>query len=181
MKEACYSPTNKFKKTAWDYHILSVVEYSLKLGRKLKADPEVLELAALLHDYSGILDIDLYKDHHAHSARLAEEILSRLDYPEEKTRSIQKAIFNHRGSLKLKRRSLEEKILASADAMTHITELADMFYLAYKVHGYETREGAEWLKKKLERSWKKIMKEGRELVKDDYKAALKIIARTQKI
>ncbi len=175
VKDACYSPNNAYTYTAWEHHIEPVIAHCLDLGKKLKADLEVLELAALIHDYSAIVDIKNQKDHHIHSARMAREILEKEDFNEIKIQKIEEAIISHRGSLKMDRNSLEAKILASADAMSHFTELADMFYLTYGVHKFKTKEGAEWLLSKLERSWNKIIPEGREMVSDDYSIALKII------
>ncbi|MFH1522892.1 MAG: HD domain-containing protein [Patescibacteria group bacterium] len=183
VKEACYSEKNAFDCTVFDNHILPVVEHSLKLGRKfkvnsngqLKVDFEVLELSALLHDYAGVNDFNLYKDHHLHSAKMADKILSRLNYPVSKINHIKECITSHRGSVKISKNTVEAKILASADAMAHFTELADMFFLAFNVHGYKTQEGSKWLKKKLMRSWKKITPEGKKMVENDYKIAINIL------
>ena len=175
VKKACYSANNNFSYTTWRYHIIPVASHSLRLGKMLKADLEILELAAYLHDYAGILNYRLYKKHHLHGAQLAGKILDELNFSQEKIKKVQECIISHRGSVKLKHKSKEAKILASADAMSHVTELADMFYLTFNIHKYETLEGAKWLKAKLERSWAKIMPEGRKLIKDDYKIALKVI------
>jgi uncharacterized protein len=174
-KEACYSSNNGFTETAWDYHILPVVRHSLALGKKLKADLSVLEVASLLHDHAGITDIKLYPKHHIHGAKMAEKILKEHNWPGEKIESVMHCILTHRGSIKLKHKTLESKILASADAMSHITEPADMFYLVYGVHKYKTRGGARWLKKKLERSWKKIMPEGKKIIEKDYDTIMNIL------
>jgi uncharacterized protein len=175
VKKACYSEDNKFGEDAWDYHILIVAKRSLVLGKKLKADLEVLELAALLHDYASIVDYKFFKEHHIHGAQLAEEILLDLNCPREKTEHIKECILNHRGSRERNHKSVESEILASADAMSHFSELADMFYLTYGVHKLKTKEGAIWLKNKLEKSWNKIMPEGRKLVQEDYDIAMKIL------
>lgn len=171
VKEACYAPTNMFTANAWDFHILPVVEHSLELGKRLKADPEILELASLLHDYAGILNVDLYEKHHIHGSHMAGEILGGLGYPADKIERVKKCILNHRGSVRSARPSLEEKIVASADAMSHITELADMLYLVFGVHKLKTVEGVTWLKNKFERSWRKIIPEGKLLVAGDYEIA----------
>lgn len=167
VKKACLSKDNKYKATAWSHHILPVVRISLQLGKKLKADLEVLELAALLHDYASIKDVNLAKEHHIYGARLAEEVLSPYGLSQKKIDNIKHAIFAHRGSQRIKRKTLEAKILASADAMSHFTELVDMLYLTFGVHQYHTVEGSLWLKKKLENSWRKIMPAGRCLIKKD--------------
>jgi len=174
-KKACYSPKNKFTETAWEYHILPVVRHSLALGKKLKADLAVLEIAALLHDHAGITDMKLYPSHHIHGAKIAEKILKKYNWPQEKIEAVKHCIQTHRGSIKLKHKTLEAKILASADAMSHITEPADMFYLTYGVHKYKTKQGSQWLKKKLERSWKKIMPEGKKMIEKDYNIIMNLL------
>lgn len=166
---------NHFGEGVWDYHILAVIKHSQKLGKMFKADLEVLELAAILHDYAGIKDYKLYPEHHVHSGELAERLLKKYNYPQEKIEHVKECIFSHRGSVIMRRRTIEAKILASADAMAHITEIADMFHLVFKIYNYETAEGSLWLKKKLQRSWAKTMPTGKDLVRDDYRAAMKII------
>lgn len=175
VKEANYSPRNIFTETVWSHHIVPVVKHSLKLGRQLKADLQVLELASLLHDYAALLDKSMCAQHHIHGAKIAAEILNDLEYDKDKIKHIKDCILSHRGSVVVKRKSLEARILASADAMAHISELADMFYLSYGVYKKKTEEGAEWLLKKLDRSWRKIMPAGRKLVKEDYDIAKKIL------
>lgn len=181
VRTACFSPRNKFTETVWSYHIVPVVNHSLALGKKLKADREVLELAAYLHDYAGVKDFKLYEEHHYHGANLAEKILTELKYDQGKIELIKECILSHRGSVVLRKKSLEARILASADAMSHITEGADMFYLVYGVHRFKTAEGAAWLEKKLARSWRKIMPEGREMIRDDYRDFKKLLRKGQKI
>jgi len=175
VKDACFSPKNQFTYTVWDYHIVPVVEHGLVLGEKLNADLEILELSALLHDYASLVDFELYEQHHLHGAELAEKILKKFQFSQNKIDHIKECIISHRGSVRLDMKTIEAKILASADAMSHITELADMFYLTFGIHKYKTPEGSQWLKGKIERSWDKIMPEGKELIQDDYNLALKII------
>lgn len=175
VKKANYSSVNPYKETFWQFHVLPVIKYSLELGRKLKADLEVLELAALLHDLAAVTDKKFIEEHHLYGAKMAEKLLSGSGLPLDKIKKIKQSILNHRGSKPGERKSLEEKILASADAMSHFTELADMMYLVYGVHKLRTKPGAVWLKNKLERSWKKIMPAGRKLIRSDYEIAFKIL------
>lgn len=174
VQEACRQ--SKSGERTWTTHILPVVNYSLILAKKLKADLLVLELSALLHDYASLLDYDKYKDeHHVYGAEFAKEILSKYNLPKDRINHIADCILSHRGSVKLKRKTLEARILSSADAMSHITELGDMFYLAYGVHKMDKIEGVEWLKAKIQRSWAKTMPEGKKMIKNEYKIAMNII------
>jgi HD superfamily phosphodiesterase len=176
VKKACESRKNYFGGRTWECHIVPVVNHSLKLGKILKANLEVLELAALLHDYANLVDKKRYSSqHHKYGAIFAKEILTSLQLPEDKINHIADCIYSHRGSVKIKAKTLEAKILKSADAMSHITELADMFSLTYGIHRFDSLTGAKWLKAKLKRSWSKTMPEGKKLVKEDYETAIKIL------
>lgn len=169
VKQACERETNYFGKSAW-YHISTVVKHAKLLARKMNADEEVCELAALLHDYASVLNKEWYPNHHIHSARLAEEILSRYNYPEEKIQAVTHAILTHRGSKALERETLEAKIVASADAMAHFDEVNSLFYLAFVVHGMGIEKGTKWVLDKLERSWNKLIPEAKEIVREKHKA-----------
>jgi uncharacterized protein len=176
VKAAIDSPQNKFGSRVWDYHLTPVAEYSLLLAKKLGADAEVVELAAYLHDYASLLAIKNAPKHHIIGAKMAGEILKKLGVPEEKILATQNCIYRHRGSVKMKKDTLEAKILASADAMSHFRYVPDMFYLAYGVHGLNSDEGAIWLAAKLRRSWDKIvLPEGRAIIKKDRKIFLDIL------
>ena len=168
--------SNYFGYSAWTHHIKVVADLSVKLAKKVKADCEIVELAAYLHDYSAIIDAKkFYPEHHLHSARLAEDILKKLNYPKNRIDLVKHCILTHRGSVVRKRETIEAECLASADAMSHITELADMMYLAYGVHKMKTVEGAKFVLGKMERSWNKLMPEAKAMIRNDYRVARKIL------
>lgn len=167
VKAANDSKDNKYGPSVWRYHLEVVADYALKLAKILKADKEVVELAAYLHDYAALLKGDNDKQHHVLGAKEAERILSSLGFSAYKTQLVVECILCHRGSVPLKRKTLEAKIIASADAMSHFRYMPDMFNLAYNRHGLGTDEGAAWLRAKLERSWAKIMPVGRDMIKKD--------------
>lgn len=176
VKAANDAPTNKYGPSVWRYHLEVVADYALKLAKKLKADREVVELAAYLHDYAALADGKNDKRHHILGAKEAKRILLSLGYSKEKTDLVAECILCHRGSVPLKRRTKEAKIIASADAMSHFRYIPDMFYLAYNRHGLSTEEGAAWLKGKLKRSWNKIaISEGRKMIKKDRELFLAIL------
>jgi len=176
VKEANDSPRNKYGDTVWKYHLELVVRYALAMATKLKADTNVVILAAYLHDYASLLNIKNATKHHAEGAKIAGQILKKLGLPPEKIKAVKDCIFSHRGSVRIKKRTLEAKIIASADAMSHFYYIPDMFYLAYGVHKLKTEEGAVWLKAKLQRSWDKIvLPVGREIIKKDRKLFLEVL------
>ena len=176
VKQACLNQANQFERAAWDFHIRSVVRLGKKLAKKLKADVEIVELAALLHDYAAVKNFKWSKEHHIYGARLAEEILTKLDYPKEKIRAVKHCIYSHRASKQIKRKTIEAEILASADAMAHMVNVPALLYLAFKIHGKDANEGIDWVRSKLKRSYKKIMPEAKKMIKEDYLRALKILS-----
>jgi predicted hydrolase (HD superfamily) len=176
VEQVCKQETNIFGYSIWTHHITQVVQNAKQLAKRLGADLEIVEIAALLHDYASVKDATLYKDHHLNSAIEAENILKRFDYPAEKINAVKHCIETHRGSVYEQRRSLETDCVASADAMAHIQNVPALLYSAYIQRGMEIDEGIKWLRRKLERSWNKMMPEAQEMVKEKYGAAMKILA-----
>ena len=175
VEQACAADTNIFGYDIWTHHILPVIQNAKQLAPRFDAEPEIVELAALLHDYASIKDKALYADHHIHGPIEAEKLLKRFNYPKEKTEAVKDAIATHRASVTVEHRSAEGACLANADAMSHIEHVPSLLYLAYIHHGMGIDEGQSWVKAKLQRSWQKLRADVQELVRDQYEAALKIL------
>jgi HD superfamily phosphodiesterase len=175
VEHVCKQETNIFGYTIWTHHITHVVKNAKRLAKLLGADLEIVEIAALLHDFASVKDKNLYKDHHINSAIEAEKILKSFDYPAEKIDAVRHCIEAHRGSVAEKRRSIEAECVASADAMAHIQNVPALLYSAYLQRGMDIDKGTEWLRRKLERSWNKLIPEAKEMVKDKYLAAIEIL------
>jgi len=167
VKSTCFSNKNPFGKTAWN-HIKNGVKYSLILSEKLNADKEVVEIAALLHDYGSI--IGEYKEHHIVSSKKAEEILKGYNYPTEKIENIKHCIYTHRSSKGLKKETVEAEIVASADVMAHFDEIIDLLRVAFITHKMNLEESTNFIINKIEKDMNKIMPEGKEIIKEKYDA-----------
>ena len=172
VRDACSAPSNPFGVGCWSHHIVPVTRFGAALARRLDANAEVVDLAALLHDYASVKDAALYADHEAHSAQEAERILASLEYPAETIEAVKECILTHRASQRHERRSPEAICLASADGMAHIAEWPSLLYLAFRQHGMDIEEGTTWAREKIRRSWAKICPEGREIIGARYEAAL---------
>lgn len=173
VRETCAKETNEFT-YALDTHFIPVVENAKILAPKLGADEEIVLLAAWLHDYASIYDAKLMPEHHIHSPRFAQDILSDLNYPQDKIDQVKHCIEAHRGSQNIKRETKEAECVASADAMAHITSFPSLLVLAWKVHNLPFQEGIDFALAKMERSWNKLLPEARELVEDQYQAIKKV-------
>lgn len=154
-------------------HIEKVRGFSVYLARVYNADKRIVEPAALLHDISYIKTGN-HEEHEIKSAKMAKKILEG-ELEEARVEAIVKCILNHRGSKASIRESMEERIVASADAMAHISSI-DYFLYSAGQRGEDYRQYKEWLRKKLERGWNKItLSKAKQKVRARYRAALVLL------
>lgn len=59
------------------------------------------------------------EEHHLYGEKIAEELLTKLNYPKDKLELVKKCVLNHRGSTNLKRKTVEEECVADADVIAH--------------------------------------------------------------
>lgn len=174
VEKECRKKTNIYTYDAWNHHVFPVVKLSKMLAQKLKANKEIVELAALLHDIGGIMGDP--ENHHISGAIEAKKILEKFNYPQEKIKQVQYCIFAHRGSKPIKKETVESKCIASADAMAHFYDIPSLFSLVFTKHKMGLDEGVIWLRGKIERDWKKMIPEAKEVIKDKYKEIRSILS-----
>ena len=163
----------KNQKWDWKGHIESVVNYSKALSKKYGADQEVCELAAWLHDIKKLRGND--EKHHIFGAEEAEQILRSFGYSEKKIVLVKNCILKHSFDKSLEPESTEEKILSTADALTHFDNFLGLAHHIYSIANYSCSDGREWLIKKYRSEWDKIkFPEEKEITKQKY-AAIKSI------
>jgi len=122
VESECKKPESKYGYEPFEHHFIPVADYALKLADELGGDKEVILIAAWLHDIGSI--VCGRKDHHTTGAQIAEKKLQELGYDEEKIELVKLCISNHRGSREDDRKSIEEKIIAEADAMSNFENIA---------------------------------------------------------
>ncbi len=157
------------------YHIEAVVKNAEILANKYNADKEICIIAAWLHDIASITDYELYEEHHIHGAEIASEILRKFEYDDYKIEIVKACILNHRGSINNKRLSKEEQIIADADAISHFDSVPSLLYLAYKERNMNIEEGKDFVKSKLERSFRKLSDESKIFYKEKFENVMKIL------
>jgi uncharacterized protein len=118
-------------------HTERVYNLALKIGKKEKADLDVLKAAALLHDISRLKEDNKEVECHAEDgAKVAENILREMKFPEDKIDNVVHSIKVHRDSKKLPAETIEAKIIQDADrldALGAIT-IARMFSTGGKIN-----------------------------------------------
>ena len=113
-------------------HIHRVWHRCLEIGRDLGADLIVLAAATYLHDLGRHYIRD--KVHGALSARLAEPVLERINFPADKREAVLHAISVHDVSAAPKdRKTLESRILYDCDKLETLGVIG---VLRYIVHFY---------------------------------------------
>ena len=157
------------------YHIEAVAKNAEILANKYNADKEVCIIAAWLHDIASITDYDLYEEHHIHGANIADEILRKFKYDENKVELVKKCILNHRGSTNNRRLSKEEQIIADADAISHFDSIPSLLYLAYREKKMSIEDGINFVKSKLERSFNKLSENSKIFYKEKFKNVMEIL------
>lgn len=160
------------------YHIIPVVKISLEMAKKLNADIQVVEISAYLHDVTKILGDK--KNHHITGAQYAREFLQKYDFDNKKIKLIETCIKNHRGSTNSRRKTIEEKIISTADAISHIEYPLPLFYTWYGKRKCTIENGAIEIKSKLQRSWNKIeFKYKKDEIKNKYNYLMEVLSNNE--
>ena len=150
-------------------HVLGVRDFAVRLAKEYNADLFSVIIASYMHDLYFIKTRD-HSVHEIQGSEYARHFLEKYNLPSQETDKIANCILNHRGSKNNLRNSIEEKIVACADAMDHIDRFLPMFYRISKRMSY--KEAVEWITGKIERSWKKVsLKKAREMIRPKYMAA----------
>jgi len=101
-------------------HVMRVYNLCHHLAKGENIDMEILEIAALLHDIARIKedsDNSGKTNHAILGAKMAKQILKKLNFPKEKIKKIQECIVSHRYRTGQPPKSKEAKILFDADKL----------------------------------------------------------------
>lgn len=103
-------------------HVERVVKLAIKIGKKEKADLDILEVAALLHDIGRIEEIKSKGKfcHAEEGAKLAKNILKKYNLDEEIVNNILHCIISHRYRNNHIPNTIEAKVLYDADKLDSI-------------------------------------------------------------
>lgn len=156
----------------WNNHTRLVYENAHGLAQDRNADIEIVDLAALLHDIARITQYGPIEEHHIHGAELAEKILKKHNYPEERIERIKKCIYNHVDNPKT---SVEEEIIADADVLAHFDNLSLLFWIPAGRRHLNLNDTKKYVKSKLEFDYHKLSQYGKEKFKDKYENIMDIL------
>jgi len=138
----------------WFYsvHLLGVEKFAKELLKKLpKANKEIVLFGVWLHDLQRVRGI---KGNHAKIGAIeAEKVMKQFGYSDQIIKHVKEMILAHSCDTRLIPKTLEGKILASADAMSHYV---NDFYLTIATTGERDLVGfKKWALEKLDRDYNK--------------------------
>jgi len=177
VEKACRSEKNTSGYGIWEHHIAPMIPLADELAQLHAADAEVVRIAVLLHDLAGIEDSTKAKDHHIHGAQRARLLLGEAGYPAEKTELVAQSILHHRVSVPMPKETAEEKCLADADAIAHISDLPSLFFEAFEEQNMEFEKGIHWVQRRIEKDWQKMSEIARMEYARQYAELMGIFAR----
>jgi uncharacterized protein len=174
VESECRKPESKYGYEPFTEHFVPMVGYAEKLADELHGDKEVILISAWLHDIGSI--VYGREDHHITGAEIAEKKLTELRYDPIKIELVKKCILNHRGSIGTSGESLEEMIIAEADAMSNFDNLAGIFKAAFVYENLSQKEARESAKQKLERKWNQLkLEKSKEIIRPKYEAVMLLL------
>lgn len=173
--ERCEKSRNNGDFDIWNEHIRYVVENSIDLAKQYGADLEIVELGALLHDIAKPSKYGPAEEHHIYGARIAEQLLTDLNYPKDKIEQVKNCVLNHRGSVNRPKNTTEEQCVADADVIAHFDCIPMLFSKAYGKLNLSISDGKEWVRQKLERDYNKLSEQTKEKLKDRYNNIINVL------
>ena len=175
VEEECKKPSSHYPE-AYEFHFVSMCDIARKLAVKLKADVELVEIAAWLHDIGSI--VYGRENHHMTGAKIAEEKLRELNYPEDRIDKVKQCILNHRGSQESNnnRDFIEARIVAEADILDAFNYIPKQFLATLVYEKKPLKEATDSVRQKLQNKWNQIeLEESKKLIKPKYEAVMLLL------
>ena len=158
----------------WQYHLYPVIQNAIMLAIDYGANKDVVELAAIFHDYADLIDINNRDKHHIIGANLAKDILQNDGFDSDFIDKVCTCIKNHRASVKIEKNSIEEICVADADALSHLDNVVEL--LCWRAYlGEDIQTANQFVKTKIIKSYNKMSKLSQNKFLDKYNAILKIL------
>ena len=164
----------------YDQHVPFVAAKAREIAKTHGADPELAEVAGLLHDIADIKMARKDEGHEAESLRIARQVMEECGYSKEQIELVvDDAIRFHSCHGSERPESLEGRALATADALAHLK--TDFYVYASMMLSKEMslEELKQWTLKKLERdlNHKIFFDDIRESARPDYEVIKNLFSR----
>jgi len=107
----------EFLKNFWDHHVLAVKEASQKMVVKYGGDKDIVYIGAIMHDIGFLYS---KQKHDVVGAVKSYNMLVKNGFSKKMARAVSNIALCHRCKAELPK-TIEEKIVASADAIAHFS------------------------------------------------------------
>lgn len=172
--EAIYEARNP-SRDSWadqlfEHHVFLVSTKARELAERFGANAELAEAAGMLHDIADAIMSRFDPSHEEKSLYIAHTILAECGFTQENIAIIDDALRFHSCRNGKTPVTMEGKILATADAVIHLTTPFYQRALAVKSQDTPLQEIRDWALPKIERDYhvKILFDEIRDEVSDDY-------------
>ena len=154
-----------------DHHVLVVADIATKLAKKYGANEELACAAALLHDIADSQTKRENTNHETMSLQMARQLMQEAGYSEDEIKLVVDVAIRYHSCYDNEHpKSLEGKILSTADSLAHLK--TDFYVFAAWAIGQKMtiEELKDWVLKKIDRDLKKkiFFEDIREEVMPDY-------------
>ncbi|MDD5527538.1 MAG: HD domain-containing protein [Patescibacteria group bacterium] len=162
IKKIVFDEANEYERK---FHFQPVINNAVFLAKKMNANLEIVELAAILHDIGKFKFGP--KDHASTGAIEARKILKDFSFEDKIIEEIVHCVEAHEVKGENKPKTIEAEIIANADAMAHF-DVMPYFFFHCGSNGKDFMEAYDWVIKKMDRDCndKLTLKEAREVVAD---------------
>lgn len=143
------------------------------LAKKYDADIEIVSLGTLLHDIALIKKVRRRSDHHINGAKIAEEILNKYNYPQEKIKRVKNCVLHHRTSFDAV--TDEEVCVADADILSHFDNIPMIFDYAYKNYGVNLSNIRSFIKCYFENDYNDLSDKTKTIFKEEYENIMSVL------
>ena len=180
IQEKCLSKSNRFGTDFIDQHLLVVQQLALTLAEKFGADQKAVIAAALLHDIAAIEDFDCLPDHAERGADRVSELLSPggelsgVGFDALRIDRIATCLREHSTPRRHGETIVESVCVSNANAMSQM--LCPFFWYNYArdLKMLSHQQALAWYRGLVERNWGPLIDAAKNIVKEDYEAALVI-------
>lgn len=128
-----------------------------------------------MHDIAVVSNVGHQQEHHINGSIIAEELLNKYNYPKDRIERVKQCVLNHSASKELQRNTIEEEIIADADAMAHFDKIPSLFFIAYKRKNLDIKKASNWVKTKLENDYNKLSPRTKKEQKNRYENIMKVL------
>jgi len=157
----------------WNEHIKYVYEEAIKQAKTFNADEEIVKMGALLHDIALIQMVGTRAEHHINGAKIAEEFLRGINYPEDRLKRVVGCVLHHRKSQNAENN--EELCVADSDILAHFDNIPMLFDLMFNSLHMSLEEVHKKMPEYLEKDFEDMSERTREIFKDKYEDYKKIL------